>query len=121
MILVLVVMSFFDVLSATSEPWEVTAVLTLGIGVMFVLGRGFVARAAPAQMQPVVDAVRDAPETIVSVRCFLAGVGPTTRYLEIKTASHCLMMVAHDDLWIYRGLQRLCPRASFEDQLAALP
>jgi hypothetical protein len=118
LVFVLVVCTLGDMLSAMTGFWTFVVAITLAIVILLAIGRWSLARAAPAQMLPVIDAVRDAPDRIVSVRCFLVGDIVMTRFLEIRTSTHCLTIVADDDLWIFRGLQRLCPGASFKDEVS---
>lgn len=101
-------------LAALSQQW-------VGLGIAVVLGvvsAGMgvqaVKRARPDEMRPVLDAVRDAPERVDSVRHHPPRYAPSSHWLEIKTASHRLTVQADDWQRLYSALQKRCPRASFD-------
>ena len=85
----------------------------VGIGILFV-GRAAARKTAPARMQPVMDAVRDAPDRVVSLRHYTTSDSRgmfVSHWLEIKTADHRLVMKAQDDWAELLGyLARRCPR-----------
>lgn len=73
-------------------------------------------RTAPAQMQPVVDAVRHEPAKIVSVRHYETSDSMrmfVTHWLEVKTETHRLILKAPDWEQLYGILKQRCPDARF--------
>ena len=96
--------------------WGIAGVvLAFGAGIGL-LGRAAVKKTAPARMQPVMDAVRDAPERILLVRHYETSDSArmfVSHWLEVKTAEHRLVMKANDD-WQTLGwfLRRRCPGAA---------
>ena len=99
---------------AAVSSWAIAAFIwVFAAGIAFI-GYRAQKRTAPAQMQPVVDAVRDAPEQIVlihhyetsdSMRMFV------TDWLELKTQTHRLVMKAPDWERLFGYLRQRCPNA----------
>lgn len=100
---------------AASHQW-------VGVGIAGVLaacsagmGAGAIKRAAPERTRPALDAVRDAPERITSVRHHRPRYAPVAHWLEITTADSRLTVDADDWQRLYSALQRRCPAATFVD------
>lgn len=91
--------------------WWIAAVI--GAGALSVMaGTNRAVKALPAgDMRPVVDAVRDAPERITSVRVFAA---PDAHWLEVRTADCRLVVEASAD-WerLVQALRSRCPGATY--------
>ena len=86
-------------------------------GFLMFVGRKASAKTSPEKMRPVLDAVRDAPDTIALVRHYQTSDSRrmfVTDWLEIKTAEHRLVIKAKED-WqrIYAALGKRCPNAKF--------
>ncbi len=103
------------VAAAASHQW-------VGVGIAGVLaacsagmGAGAIQRAAPEGTRPVLEAVRDAPERIRSVRHHRPRYAPVAHWLEITTADARLTVEADDWQRLYSALQRRCPAATFVD------
>jgi hypothetical protein len=98
--------------------WGVAS-LCGGAGILMVmLGNRATKKTAPEQMRPVYEAVRDAPERVVSVRHYQTSDSRhifVSDWLEIRTADHRLVIKAKDD-WeqLYKVLQRRCPAAQYQ-------
>lgn len=102
-------------LAAISQAW-----VPLGIAAVLgtfsaTAGAKATRRASPDHTRPVVDAVRDAPERITSVRHHRPQFAPVEHWLAIETAGHRLTVDAKDWQRLYSALQRRCPAASFVD------
>ena len=100
---------------AVVSSWAIAAFIwAFAAGIAFIGVRAS-KRTAPAQMQPVVDAVREAPERIVLVRHYETADSMrmfVTHWLEIKTATHRLLMKAPDWEQLYTYLRQRCPNAN---------
>ena len=96
--------------------WSVAGFVALVGGVIMFIGRAAARKTAPARMQPVMDAVRDAPDQVVSVRHYTTSDSRglfVSHWLEVKTADHRLVMKAQDDWAELLGyLARRCPTAT---------
>jgi hypothetical protein len=99
---------------AVVESWGVAAfVWAFAAGLAFIGVRAS-KRTAPAQMQPIFDAVREAPEQIVLVRHYQTSDSArmfVTDWIEIRTATHRLLMKAPDWEQLFGYLRRRCPAA----------
>jgi hypothetical protein len=100
---------------AAFSQWGVAAfVAAFGAGIVLI-GRGASRKTAPEKMQPVLDAIRDAPDRITIVRHYQTSDSRrffVTDWLEIKTADHRLIIKAKQD-WqrLLETLRARCPNA----------
>ena len=100
---------------AVVSSWAVAAFIWAFAGFIAFIGVRASKRTAPEKMQPVVDAVREAPDLIVLVRHYETSDSMrmfVTHWLEIKTATHRLLMKAPDWEQLYAHLRRRCPNAA---------
>ena len=99
-----------------SGSWGACALAgAFAVGV-FLLGYAAAKKTAPEKMQPVVDAVRNQPEAIVSVRHYETSNSTrvfVTQWIEVKTAGHRLIVKAPDHEKLFALLQQRCPHAKF--------
>ena len=100
------------------HQWGIAAfIAAFGVG-LALLGRAAVKKTSPERMQPVMDAVKDAPERITFVRRYETSDSArmfVSQWLKVKTTEHRLIMKANDD-WQTLGwfLKRRCPNATFK-------
>lgn len=105
------------VICVVQGSYGILVIVVPAVAFFVYLGNRASAKTSPEKMQPVVDAVRDAPETIALVRHYQTSDSArmfVTDWLEIKTADHRLVVKAKED-WerIYAALGKRCPNATF--------
>jgi hypothetical protein len=88
-----------------------------GVGAV-VIGVMGARNTSPARMRPVVDAVRDRPELVMSVRHSTTSGSRrivVTHWIEVRTKDHRLFIKANDD-WpvLLEALSRRCPHAALD-------
>lgn len=97
------------------HTWSIAAVLgAFAIGLLLV-GRAATRRTAPERMQPVLDAVRDAPGKVATVRHYTTSDSRrifVQHWLELRTDDHRLVMKADDWQELLGYLERRCPGAA---------
>lgn len=103
------------VIFAVRQFWAGMVFSALFGGGVFLLMRAAARKNTPERMRPVVDAVRDAPERVVSIRHYQTSDSLrlfVTHWLMIKTADAHLLAKAKDD-WepVLAMLKRRCPDA----------
>jgi len=96
--------------------WGIAAILVGFAAGMAWLGRAAARRTSPERMQPVLDAVRDAPGKVETLRHYTTSDSRrvfVSHWLEVRTAQHRLVMKAQDDWVVLLDiLRRRCPGAS---------
>lgn len=99
--------------------WGVAAfVWGFGVLLTFVFLKA-ASKNAPERMRPVVDAMRDAPETITVVRHYETSDSArmfVTHWLSIATAKNHLLMKAPDWEQLLVELKERCPNAKYLDK-----
>lgn len=111
---------FFAILMAFEREWAATAfVLVFFAGIFWIMRRA-VTRNSPARMRPVLDAVRDAPETIKLLRHYQTSDSRAvfvTDWVSIATDKNQFLIKATKD-WqrLIAILKARCPNAKFVDK-----
>lgn len=99
--------------------WGVAAfVWGFGVLLTFVFLKA-ASKNAPERMRPVIDAMRDAPETITVVRHYETSDSArmfVTHWLSIATAKNHLLMKAPDWEQLLVELKERCPNAKYLDK-----
>lgn len=104
-------------LAAARGIWFLVPIALLGGAGIAAIGAAARRKTSPERMQPVLDAVRDAPEVVVLVRHYETSDSArifVRQWLELKTAKHRLVLQAPDWEQLFGYLARRCPNATFE-------
>lgn len=104
------------VFGLVKHAWGIAAYVGGFAVLMLVIGRAAARKTSPAQMQPVLDAVRDAPGRVTTIRHYTSSDSRALfvmHWLEVRTDDARLVMRAQDD-WrqLLDYLTRRCPGAS---------
>ncbi len=104
------------VYALVTRVWGIAAILVGFAAGMAWLGRAAARRTSPERMQPVLDAVRDAPGTVERIRHYTTSDSRrlfVSHWLEVRTGQHRLVMKAQDEWMVLLDiLRRRCPGAS---------
>ncbi|HVV86425.1 MAG TPA: hypothetical protein VHE35_25385 [Kofleriaceae bacterium] len=102
------------------HAWGIAAFIgAFAAGIVWI-GRVARRKTSPERMQPVMDAVRDAPGSVATIRHYTTSDSRrmfVTHWLEVKTDTHRLVMKAQQD-WqqLLDYLTRRCPGADVTDR-----
>lgn len=110
----------FVIMFAAERQWAATAFVLVFFAFLFWITRRAVIRNSPERMRPVLEAVRNTPETVMLLRHYVTADTRrifTTDWVSVATKDHQFLIKAPKD-WerLVAILKARCPNAKFVDK-----